>query len=118
MKILLIDDEDVMLDLLNGALTQFGHDVQTACNGKEALDLFLKSPNDINLILTDIKMPVMDGTELTDKIREKGYKTPVILMTGHYSQVDNEEKYLGILHKPFGIDKIRKLVDQVDCPDK
>jgi signal transduction histidine kinase len=80
-KILLVDDEKDIRDVLRLPLADFGYDVLEAENGEEALRLFESAQPP--LILTDIKMPVMDGIELLQKVKHENPETEVIMITGH-----------------------------------
>jgi len=79
--ILLVDDEADIRDVLEIALSDSGYTVRTAENGNEALRLFreLNPP----VVLTDIKMPSMDGIELLRRIKFENPETEVIMITGH-----------------------------------
>ena len=80
-KILLVDDEEGIRKVLGISLSDMGYDVVTAENGEEALSLFKKiSPS---IVLTDIKMPGMDGVTLLRAIKEESPDTEVIMITGH-----------------------------------
>ena len=79
--ILLVDDEEGIRKVLRIALEDAGYKVITARNGVEALQVFKKSPPPI--VLTDIKMPEMDGIELLRKIKQENADTEVIIITGH-----------------------------------
>ena len=80
-KILLVDDEEGIRKVLGISLTDIGYDVLTAENGEKALRIFkeFKPP----VVLTDIKMPGMDGIELLHKIKTENPETEVIMITGH-----------------------------------
>jgi len=80
-KILLVDDEEGIRKVLAIALSDSGYEVFTAEGGKEALDIFRKMQPPI--VLTDIKMPGMDGIGLLQKIKEESPDTEVIMITGH-----------------------------------
>jgi signal transduction histidine kinase len=80
-KLLLIDDERPILETLGLSISSEGYEVFTAENGKEGLKIFDREG--IKLILTDIKMPVMDGIEVLKKIKESGKEAEVIVITGH-----------------------------------
>ncbi len=79
--ILLVDDEQDIRDVLKVSLSDMGHEVHLAENGKEALHIF----TEINppIVLTDIKMPGMDGIELLKKIKQDNPETEVVMITGH-----------------------------------
>ncbi len=80
-KILLVDDEEGIRKVLGISLADSGYDVLTAENGDEALRIFRNEHPDI--ILSDIKMPGMDGIELLKQIKQESPDTEVILITGH-----------------------------------
>jgi diguanylate cyclase (GGDEF)-like protein len=79
--ILIIEDEQDILALLASLLESEGYTVITACNGREGLDKFQEHTPD--LILTDIRMPVMDGLEVLREVKTKESDTDVIILTGH-----------------------------------
>ncbi|PIE61687.1 MAG: histidine kinase, partial [Desulfobacterales bacterium] len=80
-KILIVDDEGPIVRLLAMSLRSDGYEVVTAGNGQEALTVFEKEDPDI--VVTDIKMPVMDGLELLRRIKEMDGEKEVIIVTGH-----------------------------------
>lgn len=80
-RILLVDDEEGIRKVLGISLMDSGYDVLSAASGEEALAIFRHSNPEI--VLTDIKMPVMDGLELLKIIKEESPETEVIMMTGH-----------------------------------
>ena len=84
-KILIVDDEESITKLLATLLKDQVDEIKVAYNGKEALNI-VKKEKGISLILTDIKMPIMDGLEFIKRVREMGHDTPVIFFTGYGSQ--------------------------------
>jgi PAS domain S-box-containing protein len=80
-KILLVDDEEGIRKVLGISLMDIGYQVFGAQNGKEGLDIFRKEAPEI--VLTDIKMPVMDGIDLLHQIKAESPDTEVIMLTGH-----------------------------------
>ena len=80
-KILLVDDEPDIREALDLYLSQFGYTVLKAENGEKALEAFRKDNPPI--VLSDIKMPGMDGIELLQKIKAENPDTEVIMITGH-----------------------------------
>ena len=80
-SVLLVDDEEGIRKVLGISLTDMGYHVLTAANGVEALRIFQKVCPPI--VLTDIKMPEMDGIELLRRIKEQSPDTEVIMITGH-----------------------------------
>lgn len=91
MKVLIVDDNEVALDTLELALRQDGHEVLSAANGREALDVFRESQ--VRMIITDWEMPEMDGLDLCRAIRaeqHRGY-VYVIIVTCHDTTEDTIE---------------------------
>ena len=81
MKMLLVDDEPGILKVLGISLADRGYEVFTAESGEKALDIFGKTQPAV--VLTDIKMPGMDGIQLLRKIKQESPDTEVIMITGH-----------------------------------
>ena len=79
--ILIIEDEEDILALLSGLLESEGYKIITASNGREGLDKFQEHVPD--LILTDVRMPVLDGIEVLREVKTKESDTEVIILTGH-----------------------------------
>ncbi|MFW5836452.1 MAG: response regulator [Desulfovibrionaceae bacterium] len=80
-QILVVDDEKPTLDMLEMLLSAYGYEVLKAENGREALELYeLEKPP---IVLTDIKMPIMDGMEVLGRIKEINQLAEVIVITGH-----------------------------------
>jgi CheY-like chemotaxis protein len=105
MKILLVDDEKYLLDMMSHFLKKKGHSVEKAANGKEGLEVYKKFPNEFDIIVTDLKMPVMDGMEMLTQISREGFGTPAVVITGHLemmgSRTMEELNILEIFSKPF-----------------
>ena len=95
-KILIVDDEYIVRLGLKTIVdwAMFGYTVAgEAANGKEALDFFEKNPADV--ILTDIKMPVMDGLELTRRIRARNKKARIIILS-HYDEFSYAQEAISL----------------------
>lgn len=110
-KILVVDDEKPIVDLISFNLKKEGHDVIEAHDGEEAYNMALNEKPD--LILLDVMLPKMDGFTVCRKLREK-ISTPIIMITAKEEEVD---KVLGLelgaddyMTKPFGI---RELIARV-----
>ena len=84
-KIFVVDDDRFVLESVTALLTEFGFFVRSFSNGQEAVRQFVLEP--VDLVLTDINMPIMDGLELLEKIRFLDKETPVVLMTA-YADLD------------------------------
>jgi len=89
LQVLVIDDDAVVGRSFDRVLSEKGYEVSTALSGEEALDTM--NDNDFDLVFTDIKMPGMDGLEVTERIKERCPWTPVVVITG-YGTEDNEAK--------------------------
>lgn len=83
-KLLVVDDEDGIRDVTEGYFMRKGYEVYTAENGAQALDIINEEPQ-LSCVFTDINMPVMDGLELAEKIRQIENTLPVVVMTGYPS---------------------------------
>jgi len=106
-KILVVDDEKVVRDGCHRVLSGKGYEVFSAENGQLAMDLLAKEPVDI--ILLDLKMPVMSGEEVLEKTRTRYPDIPVIIITGH-GTVDTAVACMkngayDFITKPFQIDQ-------------
>ena len=80
-KILVIDDEQPTLNMFRLLLGAYGYDILTAANGAEGLETFERERPGV--VLTDIKMPVMDGIEVLKRIKDIDPHAEVIVITGH-----------------------------------
>lgn len=117
MNILLIDDEPNLLKLLKRPLVKHGHTITEAHNGKQGWKLFSECSNKFDVIVTDIKMPVLDGIELLKRLREKDYDIPVIIISGQEDiQPSIEVLRLGafdFLLKPFKAHDLLNILDKL-----
>ncbi len=113
-RILVTDDEESVRSFVARALELDGHDIITAADGGEALDLALQEKFD--LLLADIRMPVMDGIALALNVTAKRPNLPVLLMTGYATEeqrAHNLDRLIaGIISKPFTIEQITDLVNK------
>lgn len=115
-RILVVDDEEIMRLLLQKTLTGMKFEVTTACDGPEALEGF--EPRRFDLVLTDLKMPHMDGVALTRKIRALDAEVPILLMSAHGTIEDAvaaiKEGADDFIPKPLSMEalnvKIRKIL--------
>jgi len=111
-KVLIVDDERNVRDLLKRALGKEGFQVEGAANGEEGLEALSAFKADI--VLTDIKMPVMDGMEFLTEIKGRGFSSAVIMMSAYGSiKTVVEAVKMGAYHyisKPFDIDEILMVI--------
>jgi len=80
-KILVVDDDDTIRDIVSKMLCQLGFEVSSADSAERGLALFLK--NKFDLVITDFSMSGMDGIQLAYCIKEQSPSTQIVLMTGH-----------------------------------
>ena len=113
-RILVAEDEQQVRTLVARALAEAGHDVTTAGDGAEALDLLQTEAGRFDLLLTDIKMPVMDGLALALAVARDFPAIPILLMTGYADQRERasglESLIHGIVTKPFSVADIQAAV--------
>lgn len=115
MNILVVDDEAGARELFHTILTDEGYTVTLAHNGEEALTAFKRGPFD--LVVTDIKMPVMDGLQLLQEIRNTGSRADVIMVTA-YGEVESYLKAMSLgaaeyINKPIRIKELKRIVHKV-----
>lgn len=119
-RILLVDDEEIILKSLRRVLKLLGYDVTTSKGSQEALDLFTASPDAFDVIITDQTMPAMTGLELSLEALKARSDIPIVLCTGFTDAIDeNKVRKLGIrelLMKPAEIDEIREAIDRAVEP--
>ena len=104
-SILVVDDEPMALELLHGVLSDAGYEVAVAQSGFESLDLFRRDTHAFDLILTDLSMPLMDGEETFERLRQMSPTVNVVLMAG-FVDSGRLEKMMnnglsGFVGKPF-----------------
>lgn len=101
-NLLLIDDEAELSESMKELFSDEAHEIFIANNGQEALEIL--ESKDIDCVVSDIKMPVMDGLKFMKVARERGYSQPIIFFTGHGTeQLKKEVRDLGaadLLMKP------------------
>jgi CheY-like chemotaxis protein len=103
LQVLVIDDDAVVGRSFDRVLSDKGYEVSTVLSGEEAMDSIEESKYDV--VFTDIKMPGMDGLEVTERIKERCPWTPVVVITG-YGTEENEAKAAvlgasGFVRKPL-----------------
>jgi two-component system cell cycle sensor histidine kinase/response regulator CckA len=118
--VLLVDDEDMIIEGCGELLDKIGYTVSTAKGGKEAIEIYKKKENQIDLVILDMIMPEMDGGETYKSLKEISPDIKVLLSSG-YSMDDQATGILkqgcdGFIQKPFNIMdlsiKIREILDK------
>ena len=111
-NLLIVDDEQSYRQLLTLVFQGDGHNIRTAANGREAVKLLQEEP--ANLIISDVKMPDMDGIEMLRAVREFLPDTAVVLMTAFASVETAREAFkLGaddFIQKPFDVEELKLIV--------
>jgi signal transduction histidine kinase len=110
-RVLVVDDDPIVLSGTVAMLEDLGHSVCEAACGKEALELLHEEPS-IDLVITDHAMPGMTGTELAIQIRQYWPAVPVVIATG-YADVPAEELGLPRLSKPYRQQELAELVGRL-----
>jgi CheY-like chemotaxis protein len=115
-RILIAEDEVAIRGLVARALLQDGHDVMTANDGAEALDVLVRERGAFALLLTDIRMPVMDGIALALATARDHPDITILLMTGYADQRERASGLNTLIHdvitKPFTLEAVRAAVNE------
>lgn len=135
-KVLLVDDEVDLLDILKMDMESLGYEALTANNGQEALNIMKKVKDGslwINAVLSDINMPIMNGLVFLKELRALGLETPFVFFSGYGDKEKTIEALrlgaLDFLEKPYDPDmliatmekacdlgtKMKKIEDELDA---
>lgn len=116
-KVLIVDDEADLLEILSFNLEKSGYDTVTASSAEEAYDIIAKGNHNFSLILLDVMMGTMSGFELAKKLRDEGVKTPIIFLTALDTESDLLNGFkLGAddyISKPFSVREVLARVGAV-----
>lgn len=115
--ILLVDDEDFNRDLGKDILESIGYDVILASNGKEAVEIYSENNNKIDLIIMDMIMPIMDGSEAFMMIKENHPEAKIIIVSG-FSEDEKIKRLKNyglefIINKPYAVAEFSQLIHKV-----
>jgi two-component system, cell cycle response regulator CpdR len=113
-RILIAEDDAVVRALLMRALGEDGHELTETIDGAQALDALNRKDGKFDLLLADVKMPVMDGVTLALAAGRDRPDMPIMLMTGYADQRERAHGLDALVHevifKPFSIDQIKVAV--------
>ena len=109
-KVLMVDDDSSVRGVISEILAFMGYEVVTAANGLDGLDLFRTASDEIDLVITDLRMPVMNGYEAVDCIRQLKPAARIICMSSYSGQAPPSGTLF--LSKPFSIAAVRACVDR------
>ncbi len=106
-KVLLVDDEKMVLEVGKAILQRLGHEVITAESGEEALDQFGQNRDSIGCVVLDLTMPGMDGKETFERLRGLSPELPVIIASGlavdHVNGQFDDMPPTSVIQKPYQI---------------
>jgi CheY-like chemotaxis protein len=117
--ILIIDDEEIVINICEMMLKRFGHKVLKAHSGYEGLQLFKANKFKIDLIISDLNMPEMDGQELMNELRRIDPYVKVILSSGELTEkvekIANNSGFNGFIVKPYNMNTLCEKMAEVLC---
>ena len=115
-RILIAEDEEALCAMCARALTMDGHAVKTAADGSEALDVLAREDGRFDLLLTDVRMPIMDGIALALNVARDFPSITILLMTGYADQRERAQGLDALIHdvitKPFTLASLRAAVNE------
>jgi CheY-like chemotaxis protein len=114
LRLLIVDDEPKLLDLLRRYLGRLGYEVETCADANEALALFQATPDQFSLAITDLSLPALSGEELIDRIRRIRPGLPAIITSGYPYQPQGAG--VGFLQKPFLPQMLAEAVERALTP--
>ena len=113
-RILVAEDEDPLRALVARAITDLGHTVVTAFDGADALDILTRENGRFDLLLTDIRMPLMDGIALALSVARDHPEIIILLMTAYADQRERASNLEALIHdvvlKPFTLAELKTAV--------
>ncbi len=114
-KVLVIDDQPIVTDLLESVLERMDYKCKVAACGKDGLEMFEKDGFD--LVITDLGMPDISGWEVSKIIKQKKPHVPVVIITGWGVDPDpnkmKDSKVDCIINKPFQVDQLEKIIQDL-----
>src|SRR6202162_4373069 len=115
-RILIAEDEEALCALCARALANDGHDVMTAPDGSAALDMLVREKGRFDILLTDVRMPIMDGIALALAAARDFPDLTILLMTGYADQRERAHGLEALIHdvitKPFTLATLRGAVKE------
>ena len=110
-QVLLAEDEPLVRNLMAGLLHSWGYNVFPACNGREAMEIAERHKGTIDLLVSDVNMPEMEGPELAEKLKAKRPKLQVILLSGYSHTGFVIQHGWKFIQKPFQLQELRTAVE-------
>jgi two-component system cell cycle response regulator CpdR len=114
-RILIAEDQEALRVLCARGLTTDGHEVVSACDGSEALEILTREQGRFDLLLTDVRMPIMDGIALALSTARDFPSLTILMMTGYADQRERAHNLEALIHdiitKPFTLTTLRTAVN-------
>jgi len=113
-RILVIDDDENILNIIYEMLTNCGHSIVTAVGGKEGIEKF--QPEAFDMVFTDLGMPEVSGWDVVRNVKNRDSMMPTILISGWGAQLDDEalanSKVDFVVAKPFQLQKLLDIINR------
>jgi two-component system cell cycle response regulator CpdR len=114
-RILIAEDEEALRALCARGLATDGHEVLSACDGSEALEILAREQGRFDLLLTDVRMPIVDGIALALSVARDFPALTILMMTGYADQRERAHNLEALIHdviaKPFTLATLRTAVN-------
>ncbi len=116
-SILLVEDEEIIRIYLQRILKNLAREVFIASNGKDGLKIYQK--NSIDIIISDLNMPIMDGIKMSKEIRKVDKDIPIIILTAHHEEdmiikAINDGGINKYLFKPLDTDSLKNIIKELE----
>ncbi|OPZ60730.1 MAG: Transcriptional regulatory protein QseF [Deltaproteobacteria bacterium ADurb.Bin510] len=115
-RILLVDDEEMLLEIGSEMIEFLGYSVKTAQGGQECLDI-LENDQNFDLVILDMAMPDLDGQQTLAEIQKRSLAKRVIISSGFNLDSDRDailasERVVGALNKPFNLSELSRIINE------
>ena len=115
--ILLVDDEELILEVGTKMLQYLGYNVLGVGDGQQALDIFKKNKNNLDLVILDMNMPGMDGAIVYDKLKKIQADVKILIASGYFEnnriRKILENSFTGFIQKPFSVDVLSEKLAEI-----
>ncbi|HGY54975.1 MAG TPA: response regulator [Caldithrix abyssi] len=116
-RILLVDDEEMIREMTREILTYLGYEVVVASGGEEAIDIYKREKEHIDLLIVDLIMPKMNGVACFEQIRNLDKEVPIVISSG-ISEITKKESILKMgaaayIEKPYTIDGLQSTLQSI-----
>ncbi len=115
--ILLVEDDENVREVAMETLQHFGYKVFSAVNGKDGYDTFTRHADEVDLLLTDVVMPIMGGKELAEQVSDQKPNLPILFMSGYTDDIISSHGILkseiNLIQKPFNLNELAETVSNM-----